>query len=584
MNSLLQNNNMLAALTAGTGITVTTAGGAVTVAADLKANGGLVIEASELAIDLGASSITGTLAVGDGGTGLTALTTQADNTATTATASTAFAKAQDAVLAREPDQGVALTAAAIAAMKVTHSATFSSTTNNAGYGGVFACPSWTPAATQVLLNKWAADVGYKLELILTSGIFRLTLNDTVYDSTVPGDGAASNLLAGSHHSILAAPTVGATTTTVSFFIDGVLLNTTAAQTNEDVTNTQDLYVGGTSAVTYAMTVYDVYHFILAPSAAEWRLAYLEGIPESWKWGSQTELMPNQVDRDFSGASAWANGNFNAYGETGDLSLTATAAGQYCRLPVASAPTTATKKYRLTFDVANIVSTFNFYEYAGGSTPLFTVTANGAQSKEFTAVGVGGLFIEAATDTSSADFDNFSLVQIGATLALTPESWQSDKPYDCSSNALTCAYPATGWSLTRRVGGADRIGAYFDGGGTTAIAENTKAVVTVPYNCTIVGGQILASKKLGTSGVVTISVDIWREATATNYDGGSSHPAVADSICAAAIPTVTAANRAAIDPSTWGAGATLAQGDILVFNANTITDAVVASVALYVNKR
>nr|BAR25957.1 phage-related tail fiber protein [uncultured Mediterranean phage uvMED]BAR25985.1 phage-related tail fiber protein [uncultured Mediterranean phage uvMED]BAR25992.1 phage-related tail fiber protein [uncultured Mediterranean phage uvMED]BAR26043.1 phage-related tail fiber protein [uncultured Mediterranean phage uvMED]BAR26086.1 phage-related tail fiber protein [uncultured Mediterranean phage uvMED] len=36
---------------------------------DAKANGGLVIESSELAVDLGASSITGTLAVTDGGTG-----------------------------------------------------------------------------------------------------------------------------------------------------------------------------------------------------------------------------------------------------------------------------------------------------------------------------------------------------------------------------------------------------------------------------------------------------------------------------------------------------------------------------------
>jgi hypothetical protein len=36
---------------------------------DLKANGGLVIESTELAVDLAASSITGTLAVSDGGTG-----------------------------------------------------------------------------------------------------------------------------------------------------------------------------------------------------------------------------------------------------------------------------------------------------------------------------------------------------------------------------------------------------------------------------------------------------------------------------------------------------------------------------------
>jgi len=42
--------------------------------ADLKANGGLVIESTELAVDLSASSITGTLGVGDGGTGQTSFT------------------------------------------------------------------------------------------------------------------------------------------------------------------------------------------------------------------------------------------------------------------------------------------------------------------------------------------------------------------------------------------------------------------------------------------------------------------------------------------------------------------------------
>ena len=42
-----------------------------TLSLDLKANGGLVIESAEVAVDLAASSITGTLAVSDGGTGAT---------------------------------------------------------------------------------------------------------------------------------------------------------------------------------------------------------------------------------------------------------------------------------------------------------------------------------------------------------------------------------------------------------------------------------------------------------------------------------------------------------------------------------
>ena len=42
-----------------------------TMSVDLKANGGLVIESTEIALKLDASSITGTLAIGDGGTGAT---------------------------------------------------------------------------------------------------------------------------------------------------------------------------------------------------------------------------------------------------------------------------------------------------------------------------------------------------------------------------------------------------------------------------------------------------------------------------------------------------------------------------------
>jgi hypothetical protein len=42
-----------------------------TLSVDLKANGGLRIESTELALELDASSITGTLAIGDGGTGAT---------------------------------------------------------------------------------------------------------------------------------------------------------------------------------------------------------------------------------------------------------------------------------------------------------------------------------------------------------------------------------------------------------------------------------------------------------------------------------------------------------------------------------
>jgi len=54
-------------ITAGNGLQKT----GNSISADLKSNGGVVIESGELAVKLDASSITGTLAIGDGGTGAT---------------------------------------------------------------------------------------------------------------------------------------------------------------------------------------------------------------------------------------------------------------------------------------------------------------------------------------------------------------------------------------------------------------------------------------------------------------------------------------------------------------------------------
>lgn len=88
-----------ATLTGGNGVTITNGNGTITIDAadqqtagdgididgsgvisvDLKANGGLVIESTELAVDLSASAITGTLAVADGGTGATDASTARTN-------------------------------------------------------------------------------------------------------------------------------------------------------------------------------------------------------------------------------------------------------------------------------------------------------------------------------------------------------------------------------------------------------------------------------------------------------------------------------------------------------------------------
>ena len=66
---------VFATLTCDDGLSATTGAGTLEIDLDLKSNGGIVIESNEAAVDLGASSITGTLAVGDGGTGITTVAT-----------------------------------------------------------------------------------------------------------------------------------------------------------------------------------------------------------------------------------------------------------------------------------------------------------------------------------------------------------------------------------------------------------------------------------------------------------------------------------------------------------------------------
>ena len=73
-SAVVGTNNL--AFTQFSGVASVTAGNGIDksgneISLDLKANGGLVIESTEACVDLSASSITGTLAIGDGGTGAT---------------------------------------------------------------------------------------------------------------------------------------------------------------------------------------------------------------------------------------------------------------------------------------------------------------------------------------------------------------------------------------------------------------------------------------------------------------------------------------------------------------------------------
>lgn len=116
------------------------------------------------------------------------------------------------------------------------------------------------------------------------------------------------------------------------------------------------------------------------------------------------------------ADDWENSSFNSYSTAGDLSVTANTIFQRCALDSAFAPMVNGDRYLIKFDVANIVNTFRIRDDLNISLSgaLDNVSSNGTQQEfEFFYIGTaGGLRIIANSNTSSADFDNFTLFHIG----------------------------------------------------------------------------------------------------------------------------------------------------------------------------
>lgn len=111
---------------------------------------------------------------------------------------------------------------------------------------------------------------------------------------------------------------------------------------------------------------------------------------------------------------------------------------------------------------------------------------------------------------------------------------------------------------------------IDGGGS-AITTGFKGFAMVPFDCTVVGVDVLAN----VSG--SLVVDIWR-------DSYANHPPVdADSITASAPPTLSSAIKSRNDTLT-GWTTQLNEGDILGFNVDSAATVTSATVVLRIEHR
>lgn len=114
---------------------------------------------------------------------------------------------------------------------------------------------------------------------------------------------------------------------------------------------------------------------------------------------------------------------------------------------------------------------------------------------------------------------------------------------------------------------------MDGGGAQ-LSTGLHGVLQVPFGGLITGVSLLGDQ---TGSAV---VDIWKCSSA-NYNP-PSHPAVADTITAAALPTITSATKYS-DTTLTGWTKSFAANDVFAFNINSVTNFTRLVVCLTVTK-
>jgi hypothetical protein len=302
-------------------------------------------------------------------------------TSTTLTPTCNGVAAAVAVLAREPDQGVAMTYAASGSSGINLGTSSDYALGTGSFTRVWcgSLPAWN-VGTPFYYSLATGSIRNYFKIYTDSKLL-VQLNTTEgFNSTV-----AVPFAAGTRHELVVVVTRNGASGTLDFYADGVALGTKVALNADqlvDLGSPTANYIMGDAGSRSAGTTHHAYLYNRALTAAEVLDLYRNGISESDKWGSQTEQTSGTL--------------------------------------------VVGKKYRIN----NWITDDDFTNVGGAN----------VDGTEFTATG-----------TTPTKWTNSStVVEIGATLALTPEGIQPapGQWLDASTNLLHAMQPATGSSLTR----------------------------------------------------------------------------------------------------------------------------------------
>jgi len=293
-------------------------------------------------------------------------------------------------------------------------------------------PDWTPADFLFLVRKNtdATTDGYaffvdgspsgRLLLILRDG----GVSSTEYNSTVAApavDGSIAKL------TCVVVREIPSAAGSVTFYVNGIQLGSPVAITAGtpfSISNALSMYVSGTSIARTASSTISCIVGNFAPAAAEVLDLCTNGIPESWKWGSQA----NKIVSSFAnGAGANAYTSFSGASASG-FSAVSNGSSDQRASTADEISIVAGKRYIVSLSLvvnSGVVGTIGVRSAitAGITQASVSTPSSGKIVLDFVASITDTVLLYTRNINQAGDFviSNASFRQAGATMALLPNS-------------------------------------------------------------------------------------------------------------------------------------------------------------------
>lgn len=211
-------------------------------------------------------------------------------------------------------------------------------------------------------------------------------------------------------------------------------------------------------------------------------------------------------------------------------------------------------------------------HASNASTAATNASNSATAASGSASAAATSATEAAGSASAASGSatNASNSASAASGSASAASTSATNAASSASGAATSASNAAASAASLTNAAQASIGYTIDNGGTVISTGRIGNGVRVPFNCTITSVTLIADQ------VGSAVVDIWKDSYA-NFP-----PTAGDSICASAKPTLSSA-RTSLDSTLTGWTKSIAAGDVLFFNVDSVTTITNLTIILGVTK-